>query len=101
MLKRILKPFIWTKDRLKHKLEHFKLSYLLGVFKKHGTALLVIVIMWEIVEDILFPILFLWLGKNVNPWFITGAPISWLLCLHPIMVPATWALWVKIRGKDE
>ena len=101
MLKSILKPFIWIKNRLKHKLEHFKPSYLIDILKKHGAALLVIIILWEVIEDILFPIMFLWLGKHVNPWFITGAPLSLILCLHPIMVPATWALWVKLRGKDE
>jgi len=100
MFKSVLKPFVWIKDRLKHKLEHFKPSYLISVLKKHGVALLVIIILWEVIEDIMFPILFLWLGKHVNPWFITGVPISWMLCLHPIMVPATWALWVKIRRKE-
>ena len=100
MLHYTLKPFIWIKDRLKHKLKHFNPSHLLGVFKEHGIALLIIVIIWEIIEDIMFPILFIWLGKNVNPWFITGAPLSWLLCLHPVMVPATWGLWVKAKGKS-
>jgi len=100
MLESIKKFFTWIKNRLKHKLEHFKLSYLLDTLKEHGAALLVIIIVWEVIEDILFPIMFLWLGKHVNPWFITGAPLSWLLCLHPIMVPAIWSLWVKIRRKD-
>jgi hypothetical protein len=101
MLKNISKLFTWIKDRIKHKLEHFKPSRLIETFKKHGIALLVIIIVWEIIEDIMFPLLFIWLGNNVNPWFITGAPLSWLLCLHPIVVPATWALWVKIRGNNE
>ena len=58
MFKSVLKPFVWIKDRLKHKLEHFKPSYLISVLKKHGVALLVIVILWEVIEDIMFPILF-------------------------------------------
>jgi len=41
----------------------------------------------------------LWLGKNVNPWFLTGAPISWLLCLHPVVVPITFAAWIKISSR--
>jgi hypothetical protein len=96
------KAFSWVADRLRHKLSHFHPSRLLDVLKEHGMALLVIIIVWEIIEDILFPALFIWLGHNVNPWFITGAPISWLLCLHPIAVPAMWTIWIKIsRKKDE
>ena len=43
-----------------------------------------------------FPAIFIWLGHNENPWFITGAPISWLLCLHPIMVPLIWSIWINV-----
>lgn len=91
----------WVIDRLKHKLGHFHPARLLDLLKEHGTALLVIIIVWEIIEDILFPALFIWLGHNVNPWFITGAPISWLLCLHPIAVPVMWTIWIKISGRED
>ena len=88
--------------RITHKLHHFKWSHLKSILKQHGLAFLIIFIVWEIVEDVLFPLLFIWLGNNVNPWFLTGAPISWLLCLHPIAVPVMWAIWVKIsRRKNE
>jgi hypothetical protein len=74
----------------------------LDTLKEHGMALVIIIVGWEIIEDVLFPALFIWLGHNVNPWFITGAPISWLLCLHPIAVPIIWGLWIKIsRRKNE
>ena len=96
------KAFRWVIHRLKHKLEHFHPSKLMDVLVEHGMALVAIIVIWEIIEDILFPALFIWLGHNVNPWFITGAPISWLLCLHPIAVPVMWGAWVKISGrKDE
>lgn len=91
----------WLKHRIKHKISHFSLSALKDTFRKHGVALVVIIIVWEIIEDILFPMLFMWLGKNVNPWFITGAPISWLLCLHPIVVPITWGAWIKISKRGD
>ena len=92
----------WIKHRLAHKLEHLKWSNLKKVLKAHGTALVVIIVLWEIIEDVMFPLLFIWLGNNVNPWFLTGAPVSWLLCLHPIAVPVMWAIWVKIsRRKNE
>jgi len=68
---------------------------------EHGIALVVIIVMWEITEDILFPILFIWLGKNVNPWFLAGAPVSWLLCLHPIAVPLLWAAWIKFSLRRD
>ena len=73
----------------------------LDILKEHGLALVIIIVVWEIIEDVLFPALFIWLGHNVNPWFITGAPISWLLCLHPIAVPVMWSIWVKISRREN
>ena len=97
-----MKALRWAWERIKHKLSHLHPSKLVDTLKEYGLALVVIIVVWEIIEDILFPVLFIWLGHNVNPWFITGAPISWLLCLHPIAVPLMWGLWVKIsRRKNE
>jgi len=88
--------------RFTHKLQHFRWSHFKKLLRDHGMAFLVIFIIWEIIEDIMFPLLFIWLGNNVNPWFLTGAPISWLLCVHPIAVPIMWAIWIKIsRRKNE
>ena len=95
------KAFRWVIHRLKHKLEHFHPSKLMDIMKEHGLALVAIIIVWEIIEDVLFPIMFIWLGTNVNPWFLTGAPVSWLLCLHPIAVPVLWGLWIKLRRKND
>ena len=89
----------WLYHRIKHKISHFSLANLKKIFAEHGTALLVIFIVWEIIEDILFPLLFIWLGNNVDPWFLAGAPVSWLLCVHPIAVPAIWTVWIYITGK--
>ena len=91
----------WVWHRIKHKMEHFRPSRLMDTLVEHGMALVLIIIIWEIIEDVLFPLLFIYLGHNVNPWFITGAPISWLLCLHPIAVPIMWAAWIKIRRKKS
>lgn len=70
-----------------------------NLLKEHGWALLIIFVAWEIIEDVLFPLVFIWLGNNVNPWFLTGAPIAWLMCLHPIAVPILWGIWIKISKK--
>ena len=97
-----MKVLRWIRDRLQHKLSHLHPTRIIDLIKEHGIALVVIIVTWEIIEDILFPLLFIWLGKNVNPWFLTGAPLSWLLCLHPIAVPIMWTIWIKISGrKDE
>ena len=93
--------FAWTIKRLRHKLSHLHPTKLIDTLKEHGMALVVIIVLWEIIEDVAFPLLFIWLGHNVNPWFITGAPISWLLCLHPIAVPVMWAIWVRISGRKD
>ena len=66
---------------------------------EHGLALVIIIVAWEIIEDILFPLLFIWLGTNVHPAFLAGAPASLLLCVHWLAVPAIWGLWIKIKGK--
>ena len=96
-----MKTLNWVWSRIKHKLSHLHPSKLIDTLKEHGLALVVIIVIWEIIEDILFPVLFIWLGHNVNPWFITGAPLSWLLCLHPIAVPIMWGAWVKISRRNN
>ena len=81
--------------------KYFRLSHIKELFKEHGLAFAIIFIIWEVVEIIMFPLLFWWLGNNVNPWFLTGAPVSWLLCVHPIVVPITWAMWIKISRRTN
>ena len=91
----------WLKNKLKHKFDHWKLSNIKKLFLQHGRAFVIIFIAWEIVEDIVFPVIFIWLGNNVDPWFLTGAPISWILCLHPVAVPVIWAVYIKLSGNNN
>ena len=95
-----MKFFRWIKHRLSHKLEHVRWSTIKESFKQHGLALVVIIVIWEVIEDILFPILFIFLGNNVHPGFLAGVPVSWLLCLHWLAVPIMWGTWVKLKGQD-
>ena len=83
----------------KHKLKHISIDNIKRLLKENGMAFVVIFIIWEVIEDILFPVLFYWLGNNVNPWFHTAIPISFIVCLHGIMVPLTWTIWIKFRRK--
>ena len=96
-----MKLIKWVKDRLAHKLDHFRWGSIKQTMKQHGLALVVIIIGWEIIEDILFPILFIFLGNNVHPVFYAGAPASLLLCVHWLAVPLIWGLWMKIKKSDE
>ena len=89
----------WLVHRIKHKLEHYKIKNIKKDLLRYGTAFVIIFIAWEIIEDVLFPLLFLWLGAEVHPWFLTGAPISWILCLHPIAVPVIWTVYIKLSGR--
>ena len=66
------KAWNWISLRLKHKLEHLNPSRLLDTLKEHGIALVIIIIGWEIIEDVLFPILFIFLGNHVHPAFYAG-----------------------------
>ena len=93
--------FNWVKDRISHKLEHFKWSTIKKTFKEHGLALVVIIVGWEIVEDVLFPLLFIFLGNHVHPAFYAGAPAAWLLCVHWLAVPLMWGWWIKFKGIDK
>ena len=91
--------FQWIKDRLSHKLEHISLSSIKATFREHGLALVVIIIGWEIIEDLLFPLMFGYLGKVVHPGFFALIPASILFCLHWLVVPFLWATWIKVTGK--
>ena len=92
----------WIKLRLSHKIEHFSISKIKKFLKKNGLAFVVIFIIWEIIEDVGFPLLFIFLGNYVHPAFYAGAPAAWLLCVHWIAVPIIWGIWLKIKGeKDE
>jgi len=94
-----MKIFNWIKQRLKHKIEHFSWQSIKNIMREHGLALVIIILGWEIIEDVLFPILFTWLGINVHPIFLAGVPVSLLLCLHWIAVPLLWSAWIKIKPK--
>lgn len=89
----------WVKDQLSHKIEHLRWSNIKKLFRENGLALVVIIVGWEIIEDVLFPALFLFLGNHVHPAFYAGAPAAWLLCLHWLAVPLAWRWWMKIKGK--
>ena len=89
------------KHRLYHKIEQFKPSELKKSLVKGGIPLLVIVVGWDVIEDVLFPILFGAMGWAVHPVFYTFIPVSWLLCLHWLTVPILWGLWLKISNKED
>ena len=93
------KLYHWLKHRLSHKLEHFSTESIKKTLKEHGLALVVIIIAWEIIEDVLFPILFAVLGKFIHPAFYAGIPAAWILCLHWLAVPIIWGWWIRISKK--
>jgi hypothetical protein len=86
---------------LKHKLAFWASTNLKTTWKRYGLPLLIIFIAWEIIEDVIFPLIFAWLGANVNPAFFAGIPVAWLLCLHPIAVPLIWWVYCFILRKDK
>ena len=96
-----MKIFRWVTHQLRHKLSHLSFVSLKKTMKEHGLALVVIIVGWEIVEDVVFPVLFVFLGNHVHPAFYAGAPASLLLCFHWLAVPLMWGWWVKIKGIDK
>ena len=92
----------WIKERVGHKLDHFKWSNIKKTFRENGLALVIIIVGWEFVEDVVFPLIFGLLGTYVHPAFFAGIPASLIICLHWFMVPVLWGMWIKIKkGKSE
>ena len=95
---RQVKNFLkWFKHRVTHKIEYLKPNNLFDILSIHGLSLVAIIILWEIVEDILFPMWFVHLGSNVHPIFLVGVPISWLACFHWFVVPIAFSAWLKFK----
>ena len=97
-----MKLYNWIKQRFSHKLSHFKWSNIKKTLRENGLALVIIIIAWEIIEDIVFPAIFALLGNYVHPIFFAGIPASLIICLHWFMVPVLWGIWIKVKGgKDK
>jgi hypothetical protein len=96
-----MKLINWLKHKFQHKLQHFSWSSIKKTFRENGLALVVIIVGWEIVEDVVFPVIFAVLGKYVHPAFFAGIPVAWVVCLHWFMVPFLWGIWIKFKKSDE
>ena len=96
-----MKMLRWIKSRIAHKLSHLKWANIKQTMQEHGLALVIIIVGGEIIEDVLFPLLFLLLGNYVHPAFYTGIPAAWLLCLHWLAVPILWGWWIKMSKKGD
>ena len=92
----MIRLYKWIKHRIAHKMEHYSVAKLKKFLKENGLAFVIIFIGWEIIEDVIFPVLFVFLGNTVHPAFYAGAPASILLCFHWLAIPILWGLWVKI-----
>ena len=91
----------WLKERILHKFENFSIKKIKDFLKKNGLAFVIIFIGWEIVEDVVFPIVFAYLGNYVHPAFYAGIPASLILCFHWLAIPILWGLWLSIQKKDR
>ena len=91
----------WTKNRIYHKISTFSRAKRKAFLKKNGLAFVVIVVGWEIVEDVVFPIIFATLGNHIHPAFYAGVPASLILCFHWLAIPILWGLWVKLTNKED
>tara|TARA_R110002020_G_scaffold246502_2_gene460320 strand:+ start:448 stop:759 length:312 start_codon:yes stop_codon:yes gene_type:complete len=91
----------WLKNRIAHKFSNFSLKKLKGFLKKNGLAFVVIFVGWEIVEDVVFPVIFGALGNHIHPAFYAGIPASLILCFHWLAIPILWGLWLKISNKSD
>ena len=88
----------WLKTRISSKLNNFSSEKLKAFLKKNGLAFVIIFIGWEIIEDVVFPIIFAALGTYIHPAFYAGVPASLILCFHWLAIPILWGLWLKITN---
>ena len=86
---------------LRHTIEFWKWENLKSTFLKYGTEFLVILILWEIIEDLIFPWLMYLCGETLNPVFYSLIPLGWIVCLHPIAVPVLWWLWQFLKQSKD
>jgi uncharacterized membrane protein len=91
----------WLKTRVSHKFHNFSRERLKTFLRKNGLAFVVIFIGWEIVEDVVFPIIFAALGSHIHPVFYAGIPASLILCFHWLAIPLLWGIWVKLTNKAD
>ena len=91
----------WIKTRILNKLNHFSTAKLKDFIKKNGLPFVIIFVGWEIVEDVVFPIVFAGLGNYIHPAFYAGIPASLILCFHWLAVPILWGLWLKVTNKKK
>ena len=89
----------WLKTRISHKFNNFSKEKLKAFLKKNGLAFVIIFVGWEIIEDVVFPIIFGVLGNYVHPAFYAGIPASLILCFHWLAIPILWGLWVKLTNR--
>ena len=91
----------WLKTRISNKLNNFSAEKLKAFLKKNGLAFVIIFVGWEIIEDVVFPIIFAALGNHVHPAFYAGIPASLILCFHWLAIPVLWGLWVKLTNRED
>tara|TARA_Y100001970_G_C13906696_1_gene686428 strand:- start:1 stop:222 length:222 start_codon:yes stop_codon:yes gene_type:complete len=68
------------------------------LIREEGKDLLVIIVLWEVIELLIFPPLIYYLGTHLNPIFLGFVPLGFFICVHPIAVPIIFAVWKKIRN---
>ena len=90
----------WPLNKIKDKFKLLSYKNIKTMFKEHGLALVVIVVGWELIEHIVFPLIFALLGSFVNPMWYAGIPASLFICLHWFAVPLLWSLWIRIARKE-
>jgi uncharacterized membrane protein len=91
----------WLKTRISNKFSNFSMDKLRGFLKKNGLAFVIIFVGWEIIEDVVFPIVFASLGTHIHPAFYAGVPASLILCFHWLAIPILWGLWLKLTNRPD
>jgi hypothetical protein len=81
------------KHAINHRLSFWTWNAIKAKFKTYGVPFLIIFILWEIFEDVIFPAICWMLGTYYDPVFYAGIPVLWIVCVHPIAVPLIFSIY--------
>ncbi len=87
------------RETFRHSRDLFRLNRYKPLLTKYGLAFVIIMIVWEIVEDAVLPGAFAWMGANLHPAFYALVPLPWIFCFNIVLIPVLWNLYLAYLGK--
>lgn len=91
----------YINNTVRHKAAFWKLKNLKDKLVEYGPTFLIILIIVELIEHIGLPILFYYLGNNINEFFYVLIPAPLVICLHFITAPIIFFIYITFFKKPK